>query len=423
MTITQVSTIDSFGGAALAASKLHDGLNAAGVDSQMLVSLKQRRDPNTAEYRRPGGLLKRALRSAQRRLSERRTNRFHESASTFADGFTSDRAPKGVGMETKLAGSDLINLHWVSGFLDYASFFPRVPIATPVVWSLHDMNAFTGGCHYDNGCGRFTTQCGKCPARVSAQETDLSRTVFLRKKAAFDATPTTRLHIVAASEWMRRTALKSAHFKRFPTHVIPYGVDTGVYAPRDKAAARDVLGIPANAAVVFFLSQNIANQRKGLPDLMEALSALPASAEPFLLSIGDGRPPVEKRFPHRHLASVWNDRLMSLIYSAADVFAITSRQDNLPYALIEAMACGTPIVGYDAGGIPDLVRNNENGLLVPVGAIADLSEAIGRIVRDRSLGVRLGRAGRRLIEDRHTIEIQVQAYKNLYKSILENNAV
>jgi glycosyltransferase involved in cell wall biosynthesis len=313
---------------------------------------------------------------------------------------------------------DVINLHWIAGFVDYMAFFRTVPQRTPVVWRLADMNAFTGGCHYDDACGKYRTSCGTCPQLASTRERDLAFQVWQRKKLAFDRVSSQRLHIVAPSRWTAREAGSSALLRGFPTTVIPNALDTAVFSPRDQQVAREALEVPRDAKVVLFVSDRVSNKRKGLALLVNALIGLRDLSGLFLVSLGRDEPDTPIPIPHLHFGFVDNDRLLSLVYSAADVYAIPSLQESFGQTVLESMACGTPVVGFDVGGIPDMVRPGITGLLAPRGDVDALSEAIARLVLDSSMRAELSANCRRIVVEEYALEVQARRYVALYEDML-----
>jgi glycosyltransferase involved in cell wall biosynthesis len=335
--------------------------------------------------------------------------------------FSDDRSPFAGETFRQLPQADVYTLHWLGyGFCDFSRCITKIPARAPVVWRLSDQNPFTGGCHYDSGCERWKDSCGACPQLGSHLDNDLSRQVWTRKRRALDAVPAPRFHIVAQSRWMAQCVSGSSLFGRFPLSHIPNGLDTEVFKPRDRALARDILQVPADAKTVLFVADLVANRRKGIALLYEALAGLRDVPNLFLLSAGQGTTPPPQGLPGRHLDSVSDERWLSLAYCAADVFVIPSLQDNLPNTVLEAMACGTPVVGFDVGGIPDMVRHSVTGLLVPAGDVAELARALRGLLGDAARRAAMGAACRRVALAEYTLEKQARAYLALYEGLLSS---
>jgi glycosyltransferase involved in cell wall biosynthesis len=416
MRIVHVSTYDVRGGAARAAYRLHSGLRRLGHDSRMFVLVRESDDPSVGAFLPPMDLGSRLRRRVMRARIAAEFAKYRRTRPPRLEQFSDDRAPGGAGVVAALPAADVVTLHWIDGFVDYRTFFAAVPKRSPVVWRLADMAPFTGGCHYDGGCGRFTEGCGACPQLGSTAPDDLSRRVWRRKEAALAECPPDRVHIVTPSAWMAEQVKRSPLLGRFPLSVIPNGVDTTVFAPRDPATARGVLGLPGAARVVVFVADDVSQPRKGLALLVEALAGV-ASRDLCLVSIGSGRPALgETGIPHRHLGRV-EHRWLSLVYSAADLYVFPSLQDNLPSTVLEAMACGVPVVGFGVGGVSEMVRHGETGLVVEPGRVEALGSAIGELLDDTGRRRAMAEACRRVVEAEYSLERQVQRYSELYESI------
>jgi len=347
---------------------------------------------------------------------------FWQYRDTRPDGlepFSDDRTPYRF-HDLNALQPDIINLHWVANFVDYRHFFQECVGTTPVVWRLSDLNPFTGGCHYDQGCGRYKSKCGACPQLGSEQENDLSRAVWERKKEAFDSIDTNQLHFVAQSEWIKDQVQASPLTERFPATVIPNGLNPDLFQPRDTEGLRSALEIPREHRIVLFVAQSAQNHRKGFDLLSDALASLDADSV-TLLSIGGNEPDLGTALPHTHLGTIESDLLLSVFYSLADLFVIPSRQDNLPNTVLESMACGTPVVGFDTGGIPDMVRPGETGWLAETGNVRALRQAIEQALADDAAREQRGQRGRAVVENEYTLERQARRYRRLYEKLLATN--
>ena len=228
-----------------------------------------------------------------------------------------------------------------------------------------------------------------------------------------------RLHVVALSRWLADEVKRSPILGRFPLTVIPNGLDLQEFAPRCRDSARELLGIPRNAKVLLFVSEELGNRRKGFALLLEALARCAGKIpDLLLLSLGQNKPAVHVDIPWVHVGSVNNDRFLSMVYSAADLFAICSLQDNLPNTVLEAMACGLPVVGHAVGGIPDMVRNGVNGLTVAATDDGALAAAIVDLFNDSARCAQMGANGRRIAVEEYSVERQAQRYSELYATLV-----
>ena len=422
MKITHLSTADASGGAARAAYRLHIGLRRQGQDSLMYVLRRSGEDATVKALALPRDPASRLRRHLRRVGLSREIAPYRAGKPGGLTDFSNDRTMYAGTLLPQLPPSDVITLHWVAGLLDFESFFASVPQQLPVVWRLADMNPITGGCHYDEGCGRYLLGCGSCPQLGSQDPDDLSRRIWARKQRAYAQVPAGRLHIVALNRWMAEEVGRSPLLGGCPVTIIPNGLDTQAYAPRDVRAARDVLGIPQHGRVVMFAAESVTHRRKGFNLLAEALAGLDDIDDLVLISVGKGKPALATNHLHLHLGHIAHDRLLSMLYSAADLFVSPALQDNLPNTVIESLACGTPVVAFDVGGVPDLVAQGETGRLVPAGDIAGLREAIRTLLLDEPQRAEMSVRCRERALAEHTWDVQVRRYLALYQSLAPHAA-
>lgn len=417
MQVLHLSTSDAVGGAARAAFRLHDGLLRRGLESEMLVLNKTVVRPEIHRFvpsRSSGDRLARRVRRLF--FSAPRTD--YPLGADSLDVFSRGRSYWGDELLRQATGADVVNLHWSVGMFEYDGLAGL----KQTVWTLHDMHPFTGGCHFDDGCGRYRQSCGSCPQLRSRRDDDDSRRLWRRRRAALETIAENRLTIVAPSRWLADAARQSKLFSRFRVEVIPYGLDTDVFCPRDRSVAREALGIPTAARVVLFVCDRMANRRKGFSLLLDALSRLGNVPNLWLLSIGNGERLAGTAFPHRHIPFIDDDRLLSVFYSAADLFVIPSIQDNLPNTALEATACGVPIVGFDVGGIPDIVQGHRNGRAVPVGDTAAMAAAIHEILGDAERRRVMAEEARAIAISQFSLETQASRYESLYRERLQTSS-
>ncbi len=408
--VTHVSTTDTRGGAAKCAQRLHAALPGAGVSSDMLVALRFARDAGVREYN-PISPAPRAL----GRMFFRLARRLHRPPPRRAgEYFSFDWTLTGWRLPAHLTHCDVVNLHWVSDLLDYTTL-PRLTERIPVVWTFHDMNAFTGGCHYSGSCLRYLDTCGSCPLlRPSRGPNDATRRAFVRKRRVLLRIDPARLTIVCPSLWLAREAARSPLFRDFPVRVIPSGIDSGEYRPVAREDARRHFGLPASAPIVLFVAESVEDRRKGFRLLLQAIAAIRDIPGLLLVTIGGGDVAALRDPVFRHLGPLHDGASMRAAYSAADVFAIPSLQDNFPNTVLEAMACATPVVGFDAGGIGEAVIDGRTGLLAPAGDGPALAPLLRRVLEDGRLRTALAAESRALIERDYTVELQARRYAALY---------
>jgi glycosyltransferase involved in cell wall biosynthesis len=230
--------------------------------------------------------------------------------------------------------------------------------------------------------------------------------------------PAGRLQIVALNQWIAGEVRRSALLQDVPVHVIPNGLDTAAFAPRDRRFARQALGLSPDARVVLFVAGTTTNRRKGFAPMAEALAGLADMPDLQLVSIGRGGGQVDARIPHLALGPLSQDRMLSVAYSAADLFVIPSLQDNMPSTVIESLACGTPVVGFDVGGVSEMVRPGETGLLARAGDVGELRATLRRLLEDAALRDSLAERCRQIALAEYNQELQARRYLALYERIL-----
>lgn len=273
--------------------------------------------------------------------------------------------------------ADIVHMHWVSGVFDYAHI--DVLADKPVAWTLADMNAFTGGCHYSEGCENYRNNCQDCP--LLAPGSTLAHETWKLKKAAYAKLK--NLHIICPSQWLADCARKSSLFGDRPIHVIPNAMPVDRFKPTNRLVARLKLGLPLDKKLVVFGADDLSNLRKGGDILVKAVQLLTkagkAEGVEALFFGGSG---LKCGLPAHHMGHVSDEERMSLIYAAADVFAFPSREDNAPLTVVESMLSGTPVVGFPVGNVPDLVRHKDTGYIARYGEAQDFADGLAWALQD-----------------------------------------
>ncbi|MGE9985068.1 glycosyltransferase [Desulfovibrio sp. SGI.169] len=416
------STTDR-GGAGIAAMRLQEGLRRVAVSSVAYVQYKSTAKERVyvlppakhdaiVPYGKGGAALASLTQSAelQKQLWASYPNRPRD-----CEMFSSSEAASHLHAVPLLEKNDILHFHWIAGFLDIPadSGFLR---GKKIVWTLHDMNPFTGGCHYADGCEGFLKQCGSCPQLGSDNRHDLSWRTWKRKEYAYR---NLNITIVAPSDWLAEEARKSALLGRFPVHCIPNGVPLDVFRPYPKAELRKTLGIPLEGKALLFSADNVLNRRKGLAYLLEALNKIQHAEEAqnlTLILLGNGGEAVKNlNFPVKALGHLAHPSALAAAYAAADAVVLPTLEDNLPNVLLESLACGTPAVAFGVGGIPSILDHMETGYLAKPCDAADLAEGLLWALRPHPVRARLCRA--KALE-RYALETNAQRYHELYKQLL-----
>lgn len=419
MNIVHLNTSDISGGAARAAYRLHQGLRGIGVDSSMYVRNKTSKDEYVQSYDATAeSPLQRIRDKLFRRWLNYRYGKYQQSIPNKVDLFSQDRTVNGRRVVEKCPNADIYNLHWINKFVDPLHFF-KVTNA-PVVWTLHDMNPLTGGCHVNAGCHKFEHKCGACPQLGSDKEYDLSRKVWERKWSAYHRAveKDKRLHIVAISKYMAKKVEASSLLAKAPLYTIPHGLNHNVFRPTPTEGLKNALGIPKQHQTILFVA-DYGTRVKGFDLLSKALSNL-ETKRVTLLSIGSGNAEENLHLSHKHIGRISNDNLLAVMYSFADVFVIPSRQESFGQTALESMACGTPVVGFDIGGIPDIVRPGKTGWLAEPESVRSLSNAIETALSNEEARARMGKECRNVVEREYTLDVQANAYRDLYRKLIES---
>jgi glycosyltransferase involved in cell wall biosynthesis len=415
--ITHLSTYDLTGGAARSAYRLHSGLRSRGCDSRLVVLEKQSTDPSVILFEPRFDLWTRLRRGVRRRLIER-SQKSLESRPPGASYFTDDRNQHGSDVLRQALPTDILHLHWIARFIGYTDFFRRLPPRLPLVWTLHDMNPFTGGCHHAGDCRNFFESCGNCPQLGSPSPHDFSSAIWKRKRRSYARLEPSRVAIITPSQWLAGEAKLSALMGHLPINVIPYGVDTQTFQPRGRAKAREVLGVPPHATVLLFVAQWMEDKYKGMPTLLQAIDRLKASPDLCLLTIGRGEPLQDCPLPNISLGAISDEERLSFVYSAADMFLLPTLQDNFPNTALEALACGLPVIGSKVGGVPEIVRDGLTGLLVEPANPQALASAIAELVGNPERRKEMSANCRRIAVQEYALEVQARRYVELYATLL-----
>lgn len=370
MRVLHISTYD-FGGAGLAAWRIHSAMRSANVESMMLVKEKRSNDesvvssiPNLNQYQPPKGKVLRKIKKVLRKrgrcltpleILEQQKNKIQAETGAF---YTLPISNYDLSDHPLVQWADIIHLHWIANFVDYSTFFKKTN--KPIVWTFHDENIGFGGFHYQKMAERFSGQFGLIEEHL----------VDIKRKSLLGAR---NIHVVALSKMMLEFYQQKAINNTFPVSIIHNGFSSSDFAPRNKNAAREVLGISSDATVFVFCAAFLNEERKGLIKLVHTLEGL-SIPNCTLLCIGSGVIPVSD-INIIAIGQVANQRLMSMLYSAGDFFVMPSEQEAFAQTPIEAMACGLPVIAFPVSGTEELI-NEFNGVRCCGFDIASLTEGI-----------------------------------------------
>lgn len=414
MKVCLLSSSDVRGGAPIAAYRLHQGLRYLGVNSLMVVGEKTRYDEHVL------GPSSRAARLWMKLLSILDVFPLRARLYPKPEMYSLQWLPDAIASKIAYLSPDLINMHWING--GYVQIETLATFQQPVVWTLHDMWAFTGGCHYNQECERYMQACGACPQLNSHNEQDVSRRVWKRKVRAWKHL---KLTIVTPSQWLAGCARSSSLLQDVRIEVIPNSLDTSVYRPHNQQRVRQALKLSHDTLLILFGSISAASStRKGFHLLRAAIQYLNATVwrdriELVVVGASQPRTPIDMGVPCHYLGSLQSDSTMAQAYAAADVFVAPSLQDNLPNTVMEALACGVPCVAFNIGGMSDMIEHQQNGYLARPFETEDLAQGIIWTLEDRQRWHTLSQRSRQKVEQEFTLEIQARNYRKLFEEVLE----
>lgn len=413
--ILHISTYDRQGGAARSAWRIHQSLLMLGLASSMLVWRKTSEDKHIWQHEPPRDLFNRFLQRIRRELRQKQHNRYTSRRRDSFQPFSDDRTDFMIDLHHCVPQPTIVTLCWISGFLDYSYFFRHLPADIPIVWRLSDMNPFTGGCHYACECEKWQKQCGACPELGSNKQNDLSHRIWQRKQRAYRDH---EIHVVAPSHWLAREAERSGLLRDQPVTVIPNGVDTQIFKPLDRAQVRAELDLPQQSKIVLAVAAHLNDKRKGISLLIEALQILAVADDLILLTVGETKEDRFDSFLRRiNLGHISEDASLAKAYAAADLFVAPSLYENLPNTALEAMACGIPIVSFNVGGMPDIVRTGVTGLLANSGDAANLALQINWLLDHAVERQNMGLAARKIVENEFDCTVEAQRFADLYQNL------
>ncbi len=423
-----------YGGAAIAAKRLHVELLQQNTDSRFLYYLNDREPPQFAATRQlesiephstawPPPLAKWLDKKKNRRVRNLYEKHITGRAPEL-ETFSMAEQLRCANLDLTAVDADVVHLHWVAFMADYPIFFQRIPQGKPIVWTLHDMNPFTGGCHFTSGCQRFIKGCGNCPQIQNPQSNDVSAISYQVKRKTLASRQ--HLTVVAPSRWLLNEAQRSP---LWPVNTnfqqIKYGLDSNSFRPQEKSSARMRLGLPIGSVVVGFGADNLSNPRKGLALLEQALSLSPSSRTHLTaLIFGAGKVDAASLCVHNvlQLGFLSSEAKQVDAYNACDFFVVPSLADNQPQTALEAMACGVPVIAFDSGGIGEVVKHGENGLLAAPDDLQGLANAIEKLILGSDLRRQLAQGARMSMLREHEGKAQALKYLGLYEKISSRHA-
>lgn len=414
MKILLVNTTDTGGGAAIACKRIMEALIDRGLEVKMLVMSKNSSLANVEPYStKKFSKHLNFLRFVYERL------RFlpYEKDKSIRFSFSLANAGVDISIHPLVKEADVIHIHWVNGgFLSLTNMEKLLNTKKKIVWTLHDMWLFTGGCHYAGACENYKTSCHDCPFLKNPSENDLSSKIWKQKAAIFE---NKRLNIVTCSQWLSGLASSSKLLNKANITSIPNPISLDEFAPKEKNSIREKLNIPKDKFVLLFGAANIQDKRKGFIYLIEALDELIKMGvdkeKVCMVVFGKAKnfDPSTLPFPVINLGLISSALQMAEIYAMADLFVLPSLEDNLPNTVMESMACGTPVVGFNIGGVPEMVEDGVSGAISETISGAGLAKAMSKLIQGPTLEEYRQNA-RKGVELKYNNELVSKKYCDIY---------
>lgn len=417
MKVIILNTFECIGGAAVAANRLMNALLKIGIWVSMLV----RESTGCSSY----------VLSVNNSFIRRNVNKlrflwerwviYWSNKFSKVNLFQVSIANTGVDIThyPNVKDADIIHVHWINqGFLSLKDIQALIKLGKPIVWTLHDLWPATGICHYPGNCLRYQSKCFECPLQIRKPWIDLAKCVY-EKKIELNLS---KITFVGCSEWITNEARKSVLLKDASFLSIPNPIDISVFKAMDKTLARDKNCLPQDKFLLLFAAAKISDTRKGISLFINACNKLKEiyASRIEIVLMGSKSEELVKSFPFKvnALGYISDIEVMTSIYSAADMFIIPSLEDNLPNTIMESMACGTPCVGFDTGGIPEMIDHKINGYVAKYKDSEDLAVGI-QWVLENSISDYLKLACLNKVKSSYSESVVADKYLTLYKSLLE----
>jgi glycosyltransferase involved in cell wall biosynthesis len=410
MKILIVNFSDLDGGAAKAAYRLHRSLLKEGVDSKMLVEIKSSDDYTVIA---PESNFDKFIAKSKAIVNiypvRNKRNKAPFSPS-FVPSFNTIKRINEL-------DPDIVHLHWINAGM--IKIEDLMKIKAPIVWSMHDMWPFTGGCHYAGSCEGYMSHCGNCFVLNSKKKNDFSRKLFNRKRKILDKIP--NITFVGLSKWMTECGKNSSLLGNKKIINIPNTIDTTEFKLFDKQKSRDLWGLPRDKRIILFgAMKSTSDPRKGFSELCNSLSKI-NTKNVELLVYGSSKPRNSDDFGFniRYIGQLHDNISLTTLYNTADVMIVPSLQENLSNVIIECLACGTPVVGFNIGGNSDMINHKLNGYLAAANDTEDLAKGIDWVLNNNDYDQLCSNAITKIKED-FSPKVVTKRYLDLYRSILNS---
>lgn len=355
MKVIHISYSDKIGGAAIAAYRHHEAMRMHGIDSQMLVAHKTQQDANINELTKSNMFIRKLI------------NRVFLKCFNYYAVWSWNHFGYNLLNNKEIQEADVIYLHWINNYTLSLKAIERIlKLNKPVYWFMHDMWPITGGCHYALDCEKFTNHCYKCPMGHNKKGTfiskDLSYIQFNEKIHRLSKYE--NLHFIAPSIWLAKQVKKSSIFK-FKSVILAQNVlNTDVFVIRDQKEARKRLNLPIDKKLILFGADNLASPYKGWQILREALEQPIDHTECVIYGADRIDSDIAVGVKINSMGKISDIDTLIDLYNACDIFVTPTLADNYPNVVIEAQACGLPVIATPVGGVPEMILNGVTGYII-----------------------------------------------------------
>ena len=417
--VVHLNTYDGNGGAGRACMRLNRALLNQNIDSKVIVHYKFGKNPQVGDFN--SSFLQKAYTAGIIILERIWAKRYLKALKT---PFSFAWFGRTVIHHPDVKNADIIHLHWVNhGFLNPKHIAEIAKLNKPVVWTFHDSNAFTGGCHVRYTCDNFQHECGNCPLLKNSAPDDESHRIWRKKR---DAYAKLDFRVIAPSTWMEASVQASSLMKGRDIAQVPNTLETNIFKPADKKAAKEQAGFtPGKFILLSGFMPSRKDLHKGTSYLLESLellkTRLAAKAEDVeLVVFGNRNTDDMPDFPFKtsFLGMVSDDEQLANYYAAADAFLIPSLEDNLPYTVMESLSCGTPVIAFTTGGIPDMVKHEYNGYLATYRSAESFTDGMEWIINHPDKE-KVNKQARQTVMDNFSEQIIANKHIGLYHEVLK----
>ena len=419
MKVVLINTSDSKGGASIACRRLLFALDKLRCQVKMLV-----RDKSTTHD---------LIISTGTFFLKKKMNSFHmlleriyfiskANSKKYWFIFSPANTGENIAKNVHIKESDIIHLHWINqGFLSLKGLEKLVDLKKPIVWTLHDMWAFTGGCHHSADCESYKIMCANCPMLKNPATKDLSNSLWNKKSFIYKSA---NLNVVTCSKWLALCAQQSGLFKNIQVHSIPNPIDTNAFSPINKSELRSKYNLTNSKRYILFGAENLKNTFKGFSFFVDALNELilrdpKIKNETEVIVFGKSTPELIQLIPLNviNFSIVSSENKMIELYNMSDVYVTSSIQENLPNTIMESMSCGCPVVGFRIGGIPEMIDHQINGYVADYKSVSDLATGINWVLYKSEIE-ELKKQARNKVLNHYSEEVVAGKYLDLYQKLI-----